>query len=102
MKLALLAIALSLPPEVYSAACPLAEMKRSGVLSEADAAKFEAVKRDPKAAEELLKAHQARDAMPNAEPEPQGGLLGGDLPLGGGLSNLPIDKTFTVTFHLIQ
>ena len=68
-------------------ACPFAELRRSGFLSEDDIAKFEAVKRDPKAAEALLKAHQAE----KREPAPQsciiGPILNGvlDLPLGGGL-----------------
>ena len=65
-------------------------MKRSGVLSEEDVAKFEAVKRDPKAAEELFQAHQAERR--EAAPEPaDGGIIGPtlngvlDLPYGGGL-----------------
>ena len=68
-------------------ACPFAELRRSGVLSEDDIAKFEAVKRDPKAAETLFKAHQAE----KREPAPQSGIIGPivngilDLPYGGGL-----------------
>ena len=68
-------------------ACPFAELKRSGVLSEDDIAKFEAVKRNPKAAEALFKAHQAE----KREPGPQSGIIGPilngtlDLPNGGGL-----------------
>ena len=68
-------------------ACPFAELRRSGVLSEDDIAKFEAVKRNPKAAETLFKAHQAK----KREPAPQPGLIGPivngilDLPLGRGL-----------------
>lgn len=65
-------------------------MKRSGLLSEEDVAKFEAVKRDPKAAEELFQAHQAEKR--EAAPEPAaGGIIGPtlngllDLPFGGGL-----------------
>ncbi|MCJ1449873.1 hypothetical protein MMC28_000201 [Mycoblastus sanguinarius] len=70
-------------------ACPFAELKRSGVLSEDDIAKFEAVKRNPKAAEALFKAHQAE----KREPGPQSGIIGPilngtlDLPNGGGLLN---------------
>ena len=68
-------------------ACPFAELRRSGVLSEDDIAKFEAVKRDPKAAEMLFKVHQAE----KREPAPQSGIIGPivngilDLPYGGGL-----------------
>ena len=68
-------------------ACPFAELKRSGFLSEDDIAKFEAVKRDPKAAETLFKAHQVE----KREPAPQSGIIGPivkgilDLPYGGGL-----------------
>ena len=78
------------------AGCPFADLRRSGVLSEEDLAKFEQVKRDPAQAEALLKRYQARkikrDATP--EPEPQAekrGLIGPltngllDLPFGGGL-----------------
>ncbi|CAF9916746.1 hypothetical protein IMSHALPRED_003283 [Imshaugia aleurites] len=71
------------------AACPFELLKRSGALTEADLAKFEAVKRDPKAAEVLFQAHK-REAAP--DPSPAGvigpivsGVL--DLPYGGGLLN---------------
>ena len=71
-------------------------MKRSGLLSEEDVAKFEAVKRDPKAAEALFQAHQAEKREAAAEPEPAaGGLIGPtlngllDLPFGGGLREAP-------------
>ena len=45
-------------------ACPFAELRRSGVLSEDDIAKFEAVKRNPKPAETLFNAHQAEKREP--------------------------------------
>ena len=101
MKLSLL-IASTAYAVAALAACPFAEFRRT--LSEEDNAKFEAVRRDPKAAEALLKeyqaqkrqeAHQAlkREAAPAPDPDPYqssvigprqlGGLL--DLPLGGGL-----------------
>ncbi|KZF18932.1 hypothetical protein L228DRAFT_271566 [Xylona heveae TC161] len=67
-------------------------MRRAGLLSEEDAAKFDAVKRDPAAADALFEAHRrdAAESDPTAEPELVGirkrdGLL--DLPLGGGLLN---------------
>ncbi len=73
-------------------ACPFAELRRSGFLSEDDIAKFEAVKRDAKAAETLFKAHQAE----KREPAPQSGIIGPivngilDLPYGGGLRKCSI------------
>lgn len=45
-----------------AAACPFQALKRSGALSDEDLAKFEAVKRDPKLAEELFAAHGSSDA----------------------------------------
>ena len=85
MKLYILILSVSLPCLVASVSCPYAELYSTGLLSKDDAAKFEAVKRDPKAADALLKAHKR-------EPSPQsGGLIGPivggllDLPLGGGL-----------------
>ena len=77
----------------YGVACPFEEMKRIGLLSKEDIAKFEAVKRDPKAAETLIRAHRRE-----AEPEPQavGGIIGPlvngllDLPYGGGLRKFPM------------
>ena len=69
------------------AACPFELLKRSGVLTEADLAKFEAVKRDPKAAEVLFQAHK-REAAPVASPAGViGPIVSGvlDLPYGGGL-----------------
>ncbi|KAI9696140.1 MAG: hypothetical protein M1820_008281 [Bogoriella megaspora] len=92
MKSITLILAVGLPTFVASVACPFAELHKAGLLSPDDAAKFEAVKRDPAAAEILFQAHQAhrREAAP--EPAPQnGGLIGPivdgvlDLPLGGGL-----------------
>lgn len=78
-------------------ACPFSELKRSGVLSEDDIAQFEAVKRNPKAAEALVKAHQAEKREAAAEPNPAsivGPILNGvlDLPLGGGLRKCPIPQ----------
>ena len=84
-----------------AAACPFQELKRSGILSGKDIAKFEAVKRDPKVADELFAAHQA-SAPKNSKRTPQlldalGGALtdvtnalGGGLGKGlGGLSKEP-------------
>ena len=82
---------------VAFAACPFSELKRSGTLSEEDIAKFEAVKRDPKAAEALFKAHQAGKREASPEPKPAGiigPILNGvlDLPLGGGLRKSRIPR----------
>ena len=86
MKTSLLALTAGLASVSY-AVCPFELMRRSGLLSEDDLAKFDAVKRDPEAAEELFQAHK-REAAP--EPVPDniiGPILGGalDLPFGGGL-----------------
>ena len=59
MRFTTLTVATSLLA-VALAACPFQQMKRSGQLSEEDAAKFEAVKRDPKAAEALFEAYQKK------------------------------------------
>ena len=81
-------------PSVVLGGCPFAELKRSGVLSEEYIQKFEAVKRDPRAAEALFQAHQATKRA--AAPEPaSGGIIGPivngvlDLPYGGGLRKAP-------------
>ena len=77
----------------YSAACPFEDLRRSGLLSAEDAARFDAIKRDPKAADVLLKAHR-RDtnaaAAPRSSSDLIGPLLNGllDLPLGGGLCKI--------------
>ena len=91
MKLSAFIFTVSLPALAVSVACPFEELHRAGVLSSDDAAKFEAVKRDPRAAEVLLKLHR-REAEPGPAPASQsGGLIGPvvngilDLPLGGGL-----------------
>lgn len=79
----------------YGVACPFEEMKRIGLLSKEDIAKFEAVKRDPKAAETLIRAHR-REAEPEPEPQAIGGNIGPlvngllDLPYGGGLGKFPM------------
>ena len=87
MKLNLVIFAASLPAFAASVACPFAELHRAGLLSPDEASKFEAVRRDPKAAEVLFEHHKREVA-----PTPQaGGLIGPtldgilDLPLGGGL-----------------
>jgi hypothetical protein len=70
-------------------ACPFSLLKRAGILTDADAAKFEAVKRDPAAAEALFQEYQRQEANEKREPQ-SSGLLGGllgELPLGGGLVN---------------
>ena len=90
MKVSFLALGASLLAVTF-ALCPFQEMKRSGQLTEEDAAKFEAVKRDPKAAEALFEAYQRerREAAPELVsrgligPTNGSGLL--DLPYGGGL-----------------
>ena len=86
MKVIIIALLTGLTAQVYGAACPFELLKRSGLLDKEDVAKFEAVKRDPQAAEALFEA-QRREANPKPEP----GLIGPifndilDLPLGGGL-----------------
>ena len=72
---------------VSNAACPFELMKRSGVLYGDDIAKFDAVKRNPKAAEALFEAYK-REASPDPTPaDPIGPIVSGilDLPYGGGL-----------------
>lgn len=97
MKTACLVLAAGLLAQAFGA-CPFEAMKRSGLLTEADLAKFEAVKRNPEAAEALFQAHK-REAAP--EPSPAGiigpivsGVL--DLPYGGGLREsskpIPLDR----------
>ena len=63
MKITHLTVTASLLVGAY-APCPFQTMKRSGQLSEEDAAKFEAMKRDPRMAEVLFEAYQKekRDA----------------------------------------
>lgn len=95
----------SLVAQVYCAACPFELLKRSGVLSEEDIAKFEAVKRDPGAAEELFQAHRRAaeaDPQPEAEPALIGPILGGllDLPLGGGLRTLQCCLSMNDAYHV--
>lgn len=86
MKTAYLTLIAGLVARAF-AACPFEMLKRSGVLTEADLAKFEAVKRDPEAAEVLFQAHK-RKAAPNPSPAGViGPIVSGvlDLPYGGGL-----------------
>ena len=99
MKTAYLALGAGLVAGAFGG-CPFELLKRSGKLTEADLAKFEAVKRDPKAAEALFQAHK-REAAP--DPSPAGvvgpivsGVL--DLPNGGGLRKPLIPKVFQRTF----
>ena len=86
MKTAYLTLGVGFVTRAF-AACPFEMLKRSGVLTEGDLAKFEAVKRDPKAAEVLSQAHK-REAAPDPSPA---GIIGPvvsgvlDLPYGGGL-----------------
>ena len=90
MKIIILTLLASLAVPTYGAACPFEMLKRAGLLSDSDIEKFEAVKRDPQAAEALFEAHRRE-----AEPQPEPGLPGPasssllDLPLGGGLCKLP-------------
>ena len=66
--------------------CPYAELHKAGLLNPADAAKFEAVRRYPRAAEHMLYAHLHRRDESETEsllgPTIEGVL---DLPSGGGL-----------------
>jgi hypothetical protein len=75
---------LSLVSGTYASACPFAALRDAGLLSEADAAKVDAVRRDGQAAEHLLHerdcGEQKRD---NTERGIIDSLLG--LPLGGGI-----------------
>lgn len=89
MKATYIAVGASILTTAF-ALCPFEAMKRSGMLTEADLAKFEAVKRDPGAAEELFNAYNKKKRAASPEPAPAGvigpivnGVL--DLPLGGGL-----------------
>lgn len=73
-----------------AAVCPFSLLKRAGLLSEDDEAKYDAVKADSRVAEELFRAHHAqaarqekRSATELIGPRSDDGLL--DLPLGGGL-----------------
>ena len=86
MKAITITLLVGLTAQVYGAACPFELLKRSGLLSEEDTAKFEAVKRDPKAAETLFEARR-RDANPQLLSGLTGPISNGilDLPLGGGL-----------------
>ena len=74
---------------VFAAACPYEHLKRTGLLSPEDEAKFDAVKRDPAAADALFHAHQldrreaSSESTKLAGPMSKDGIL--DLPLGGGL-----------------
>lgn len=84
MKFITLASTVPFASVAYGVACPFEAMKRSGLLNEAEAAKFEAVKRDPSVAEELFQVHR-REAEASPAPQGLGSPLG--LPLGGGLLN---------------
>ncbi|KAF2173833.1 hypothetical protein M409DRAFT_48753 [Zasmidium cellare ATCC 36951] len=66
-------------------------LKRSGKLSSEDAAKLDAIERDPRAAEDIILEEQGRSEQyprrdPNAATSSSGSLLD-LLPLGGGLLN---------------
>jgi hypothetical protein len=66
------------PSSLFFVACPFEELRRSGMLSVEDTAKFDAVKRNPAAAEEYLNRHKREAA---AEKEKRQDLLGGLLDL---------------------
>ena len=89
MKLSLATTAFALASYTYGAVCPFELLKRGGLLSEADTAKFDAVKRNPQLAEALFEAHRQeatsdiRGETSVVGPRDLDGLL--DLPLGGGL-----------------
>ncbi|KAL9052462.1 MAG: hypothetical protein Q9162_005374 [Coniocarpon cinnabarinum] len=81
-------------------------MQKRGMLSDEDSAKFQAVKRDPAAAEKFLLEHRAkykRDIDEHAKLAPRqnssGGLLG-ILPLGGGLRK--IRRSIDLCKYLLQ
>ena len=82
MKTKIFVSAATLVAQVYGAACPYELLKRSGLLSEADAEKFEAVKRDPSYAETLFAEHQVNSKSIEQRDLPDLPL---DLPFGGGL-----------------
>lgn len=91
MKLSILASAAVFAGYASGAACPFQLMKRAGLLDPEIIASFEGVDKDPKIAENLLKArswtgeHQGTKRSPETliGPRDVNGLL--DLPLGGGL-----------------
>lgn len=76
---------LALAGYATAAACPFHDLAKSGALSDSDLAKYEAVKRDPKAAEALFAAHQSEAA--NVKPQKRQLLSG----LGALLSNVTND-----------
>jgi hypothetical protein len=84
MKSSSLFFAMGFCSLAHGVACPFADLRRSGMLSVEDAAKFDDVKRNPAAAEEYLSGHKGGAGV---EKEKRQDLLGGllDLPLGGGL-----------------
>ncbi|KAF2148597.1 hypothetical protein K461DRAFT_330031 [Myriangium duriaei CBS 260.36] len=91
MKSSFVLALVSLSASVLAGPCPFEHMKRAGLLSPEDEAKFDAVKRDPKMADILFKQHR-REIVAKSEnihelrgPRKRDGLL--DLPLGGGLLN---------------
>lgn len=70
-----------------AAACPFSLLKRAGLLNKRDEAAYDAVKADPKAADEIFASHNhARDSDKFTR-----GLL--DLSLGGGLCKSKLFST---------
>ena len=85
MKAAVITLLGYLVYRTNAVACPFAALRESGLMGEGDAAKFDAVKRDPSSAVAFLNAHR-REAKPEPAAEPAilpTGLP--KLPLGGGL-----------------
>jgi len=80
MKLSLLLYAIPSISLAYCTACPFQALRRSGMLSQEEIAKFDSFKRDPALASEHLNA--GRDSTMSTNEKRQG-LLGGLL--GGGL-----------------
>ena len=89
-RIYLVLVPLFLASHVVSFACPMHQLQEAGLLNEADAEKYDAIKRDSQAAETLLELHK-RSPDPLPESKVFSGLIGPvvkgllDLPLGGGL-----------------
>lgn len=82
--------AVALASSATAAVCPFSLLKRAGLLSADDEAKYDAVKADSTLADELFRAHHAQSARQEKRsateligPRSDDGIL--DLPLGGGL-----------------
>ena len=87
MKLITLFISAGLLAIAHGAVCPFEDLRRSGLLSAEDAAKFDAVKRNPAAAETFIETHKQKDKSKEKRQGLISPIINGilDLPLGGGL-----------------